>query len=83
MKNVYEQIESASPGFEKELDDQELEKLYSDALWDFEGDRARHYPEGSLMREAIEQADTVEGTDFLNKLRDEIPERNRGKERRQ
>ena len=81
MKNIYEQIETASPGFEKELDDRELEKLYSDALWDFEGDRAKHYPEGLLMREAIEQADTVEGTDFLNRLRDENSQRNRGKER--
>ena len=82
MKNVYEQIESVSPGFEKELDDRELEKLYSDALWDHEGERARHYLEGSLMREAIEKVDTVEGTDFLNRLRDENSQRNRGKERR-
>ena len=81
MKNVYERIESVSPGFEKELDDRELEEFYSNALWDFEGDRAKHYPEGSLMREAIEQAGTVEGTDFLNRLRDEISQRNLGKER--
>ena len=82
MKNVYEQIESVLPGFEKELDDSELEKLYFDALWEFEGDRARHYPEGSLIREVIEQADTVEGTDFLDKLRDEISQRNLGKDGR-
>ena len=81
MKDVYERIDTDLSDFEKDLDDRELETLYLDALWDFEGDRAKDYPEGSVMLDIIEGADTVEGTDFLNRLRDEISRRNQGKGR--
>ncbi len=77
MTSIYKRLEDAEPGFEKELDDAELEQLYDDALLDYQGDRARHYPEKSLMQDIIEEADTVEGTEFLNKLRDELSARSR------
>ena len=81
MRNIFEQLEAAEPELTNELSDQEIEQLIFDAEWDHEGDLARHYPEDSVLREIIEEAHTVEGTDFLNKLRDELEGREANKGR--
>ena len=84
MRNIFEQIEAAETELTKELSEKEIEQLVFDAERDHDGDLARHYPEDSVMREIIEEAHTVEGTDFLNKLRDELElrESNKGRSKR-